>query len=124
MKCYIFIFKSVHISKNTLQSRTRKLLIQQSQAVITMDVGVQEMVTFFYENVPTYLRGYVVLKSLKKPLLRLELGIWKQQVPITGKCSKFKGVTQPYVVKLPKSAGARHCFPTQALQLRKMQILF
>ena len=35
----------------------------------------------------------------------------KQRVPITNKSSKFKGGTQPYVVKLPKSAGARHYCP-------------
>ena len=34
--------------------------------------------------------------------------ILKQRVPITSKSSKFKGETQHYVVKLPKSAGARH----------------
>ena len=34
--------------------------------------------------------------------------IWsKQQVPITSKSPNFKGETQRYVVKLPKSAGAR-----------------
>ena len=32
-------------------------------------------------------------------------------MPITSKSSKFKGVTQPYVEKLPKSAGARHYCP-------------
>jgi len=35
----------------------------------------------------------------------------KQRVPITSKSSKFKGATQHYVVKLPKSAGARHYCP-------------
>ena len=35
----------------------------------------------------------------------------KQRVPITSKSSKFKGVTQHYVLKLPKSAGARHYCP-------------
>ena len=35
----------------------------------------------------------------------------KQRVPITNKSSKFKGATQHYVVKLPKSAGARHYCP-------------
>ena len=35
----------------------------------------------------------------------------KQWVPITSKSSKFKGETQHYVVKLPKSAGARHYCP-------------
>ena len=35
----------------------------------------------------------------------------KQWVPITSKSSKFKGASQYYVVKLPKSAGARHYCP-------------
>ena len=35
----------------------------------------------------------------------------KQWVPITDKSSKFKGATQHYVVKLPKSAGARYYCP-------------
>ena len=38
-------------------------------------------------------------------------GNLKQRVPITSKSSKFKGETQYYVVKLPKSAGARHYCP-------------
>jgi hypothetical protein len=42
----------------------------------------------------------------------LELGNLKQQqVQITSKSSKFKGATQHYLVKLPKSAGARHDCP-------------
>jgi hypothetical protein len=32
-------------------------------------------------------------------------------VPITSKSSKFKGETKPCLVKLPKSAGARHYCP-------------
>jgi hypothetical protein len=39
---------------------------------------------------------------------RAWVGNLKQRVPITSKSSKFKGVTKHYVVKLPKSAGARH----------------
>jgi hypothetical protein len=39
------------------------------------------------------------------------VGNLKQQVLITGKSSKFKGETQHYVIKLPKSAGARHYGP-------------
>ena len=35
----------------------------------------------------------------------------KQRVPITSTSSKFKGATQHYLVKLPKSAGARHYCP-------------
>jgi len=35
----------------------------------------------------------------------------KQRVPITNKSSKFKGATQHYAVKLPKSAGAIHYCP-------------
>ena len=35
----------------------------------------------------------------------------KQWVPITSKFSKFKGKTQHYVVKLPKSVGARQYCP-------------
>ena len=35
----------------------------------------------------------------------------KQWVPITSKSSQFKGETQYYVVKLPKSAGARQYCP-------------
>ena len=31
--------------------------------------------------------------------------------PVQSKSSKFKGETQHYVVKLPKSAGARHYCP-------------
>ena len=42
---------------------------------------------------------------------RAWVGNLKQQVLITGKSSKFKGETQPYVVKLPKSVGARHYCP-------------
>ena len=33
-------------------------------------------------------------------------------MPITIKASKFKGATQHYIVKLPKSVGARHYCPT------------
>jgi len=35
----------------------------------------------------------------------------KQRVPITSKSSKFKGATQHYVVKLPKSTGASNYCP-------------
>ena len=42
---------------------------------------------------------------------RAWFGNLKQGVPITSKFSKFKGETQPYVVKLPKSVGARHYCP-------------
>ena len=44
-------------------------------------------------------------------LHRAWVGNLKQRVPITSKSSKFKGATQHYVVKLPKSAGARHYCP-------------
>ena len=47
-----------------------------------------------------------------KPVQQSRHSAWvgnlKQRVPITSKSSKFKGVTQPYVVKLPKYVGARH----------------
>ena len=39
------------------------------------------------------------------------IGYLKQRVIITSKSSKFKGETEHYVVKLPKSAGARHYCP-------------
>jgi hypothetical protein len=35
----------------------------------------------------------------------------KQRVQITNESSKFKGATEHYVVKLPKSTGARHYYP-------------
>ena len=38
---------------------------------------------------------------------RAWVGNLKQRVPITRKSSNFKGETHHYVVKLPKSAGAR-----------------
>ena len=39
------------------------------------------------------------------------VGNLKQRVPITSKSSNFKCETQQYVVKLPKSAGARQYCP-------------
>ena len=42
---------------------------------------------------------------------RAWVGNLKQRVPITSKSSKFKGTTQHYVAKLPKSAGVRHYCP-------------
>ena len=39
------------------------------------------------------------------------MGNLKQRVPITSKSSNFKGETQHYVVKLPKSAGVRQYCP-------------
>ena len=33
---------------------------------------------------------------------------FEQRLPITSKSSKFKGTSQHYLVKLPKSTGARH----------------
>ena len=44
-------------------------------------------------------------------IIRAWVGNLKQRVPIGSKSSKFKGETQLYVVKLPKSAGARHYCP-------------
>ena len=43
--------------------------------------------------------------------LRAWVGNLKQRVPITSKSSNFKGETQHYVVKLPKSAGASQYCP-------------
>ena len=43
----------------------------------------------------------------KHKAFRAWFGNLKQRVPITSKFSKLKGVTQHYVVKLPKSAGAK-----------------
>ena len=41
----------------------------------------------------------------------LELGIWNSRCQsLCSKFSKFMGATQHYVVKLPKSAGARHYY--------------
>ena len=42
---------------------------------------------------------------------RAWVGNLKQRVPITSKSSNFKGETQHYIVKLPKSAGARQYCP-------------
>jgi hypothetical protein len=51
---------------------------------------------------------HAVIHAVKYILgFRAWVGNLKQRVPITSKSSKFQGVTQPYVVKLPKSAGAR-----------------
>ena len=71
-------------------------------------------------------------KILKKALSKLIPGLsWKfetaQRVPIISKSSKFKGATQHYVSKLPKSVGAKHYCPkipppvlTQALNMHKI----
>ena len=42
---------------------------------------------------------------------RVWVGNLKQRVPIPSKSTNFKVATQHYVVKLPKSAGARHYCP-------------
>ena len=49
-----------------------------------------------------------MLQFTSRGYCRARVGNLKQRVPITSKSSKFKGETQRYVVKLPKSAGARH----------------
>ena len=61
---------------------------------------------------------------ISRPIaVRALVGNLKPGVPITSKSSKFKGATQHYVVKLPKSAGARH-YCTKILWVPgKLQVL-
>ena len=58
-----------------------------------------------FSNKPTKIFSGVKSSGIYWPL-RAWIGSLKQRVPITK--LKFKGETQHYVIKLPKSTGARH----------------